>query len=470
MSDWSTLQWIGGIAGIATVVSTIFAGYALFRRPKTDTTQAPASEKDSRSAQVEKSPNSTIIMDSPSAVVVRGDLNVTSGYAVEEHKRIVGDRVAEVRADMERAHQAEVDALRAQIAALKEPEWDKDTIEAVQAALNAKQFDRAEELMAGMEESHLAAASIPATQKQVRIRQFRAAIALVNGDARTAGEHLEMAAGIIAPLDPEGAPEFRNDVAMHLQDYGERVGGGGIVEAIRLYRINLEQLNRETHPEAWAETQHNLGNALLLQGMRAEGGLQMLAEAVEAFQAALQVCPRATHPGNWAETQISLGGALLVLGRRCGGEEGADYLAEAVHVLRVAAQVRSRKADPDCWAKIQNNLGAALSQQGVWRGGEKGVQLLREAVEVYRALLEVHTREADPLEWAGTQANLSCSLAQQGTLMTDDTAVELLNEAVETGRAALQVYTQEEHPLDWARAHGNIGAILQGRTETLAPY
>ena len=35
------------------------------------------------------------------------------GYPIDEHERIVNERVAETRADMERAHQAVVDALRA---------------------------------------------------------------------------------------------------------------------------------------------------------------------------------------------------------------------------------------------------------------------------------------------------------------------------------------------------------------------
>ena len=467
MSDWGMLEWIGAIAGGASVIGTIFGGYALFRRPKTEATKASASGKNSRSAQVTNSPNSMIVMDSPSALVIQRDLIVNPGYAVHEHERIMKERVAETRADWERAHQAEVDALQAQIAALTEPEWDEHTVEAAQEALKANQFDRAEELMAEMEESHLVAASIPAAQKQVRIRQLRAAIALVNGDAKTASSHLEAAAGIIAPLDPESVPEFRNEAAMRLQEYGTRFGGDGIVEAIRLYRINLGKLNRETHPKAWAETQHNLGNALLFHGVRAENGLLFLAEAIQVSQAALQVCTRAAHPGNWAETQISLGGALLKLGQRCGGKEGLDHLAAAVNKLRAAGQVRPREADPDCWVRIQGNLGAALSQQGVWRGGEDGVRLLGEAIDVYRGILEVCTRDADPLKWAGTQANLSCSLVQQGTMMTDDNALGILNEAVGAARAALQVYVREKHPLDWARTHKNIGAILNEQSHRL---
>ena len=62
--------------------------------------------------------------------------------------------------------------------------------------------------MAKMEESHLAAAALPAAKKQVRIRQFRAAIARVNGDARTASAHLEVAAGIIASSTPSACLNF----------------------------------------------------------------------------------------------------------------------------------------------------------------------------------------------------------------------------------------------------------------------
>ena len=462
MNDWNMLDWLVAFGVIASLVCAIFAGWSLFRRArKSETIQSFASGKNSRLTQVQASPNSTIVMDSPSTVVVRGNLNITPGYDINEHERIVNERVAQVRADIERAHQAEIDGLQAQLSALTEPEWDQNMIKAVQGALTEKRFDRAEELMAEIEETHLVATSIPAAEKQVCIRQMRAAIALVNGDARKASEHLEKAAALISTFDPVEAAEFRNDGAMHMQDYGERVGGDGIVEAIELYRINAGQLNCETHPEAWAETQHNLGNALLLHGMRSKDGLQLLVEAIEAFRNALHVCTHEAHPGNWAKTQISLGGALMALAKRSGQEEGTRYLTEAVNILRVAAQqVRTPEADPDCWANIQSNLGAALSQQGVWRGGNVGARLLREAVEIYRSILEVRTRETDPLEWASDQANLSCSLAQEAALLEGDIAVGLLDEAVLTARAALQVYTKKEYPLSWARTHGNIGVVL----------
>ena len=453
MNGWSTLEWIAAISGIAAIIGTGFAAWSFFRQSKNDMTKASSSGDNSPVAKVANSPNSTVVMNSPSAVVVRGDVHVTSSFAADEHERIT-----EVRADMERAHQAEVAALRGQIDALTHPEWNRDVLNAVDDALNANQYDRAEKLMAEMEQDHLAAASISSATKQVRIRQWRAVIALLNDDAKTARKHIEVAVGILTPFGLLNALEFRNDAAKNFQDFGQRVGGDGIVEAIKLYRLNLAQLNRDTDP--WEETQFNLGNALLMHGMRTEEGLQLFTEAICAFRAALQVCTRATDPNNWAETQISLGGALLALGRQRGGAVGATCLAEAVDVLRSAAEVRTRQVDPESWARIQHNLGAALSQQGTWRGGEDGALLLGEAVNVYRGLLEVCTRESDALGWAGSKENLASSLAEQGTLMPDDSAVGILHEAVESARAALQVYKREKHPLEWASAHGNIGAIL----------
>lgn len=455
MSDWNTLQWIGALAGIATVVGTIFAVSAFFRRHRSPTSHASAAGKKSPTVQTTGSKKSPVVTNSPGAVVIGGDLNLRPGYDIEEHERIVDERVAQVRSDLERAHEAEIDAVRARIDALIGPEWDRDVLNAVDDALNTKRYDRAGELMAEMEEAHL----MDATAKLVLVRQLRATIALVGGDAKTASEHIEVAVDVLAPHDPVSAMEFRNDAAMNFQDYGERIGGDGIVEAIEMYRRNLEQLNREALPEPWVETQHNLGNALLLHGMRA-GDLRTLDTAIEAFQAALQVCNRTTDPENWSQTQISLGGALLAFGLRCGGQQGKDYLAESVSVLRAAGDILTPEVDPGCWAGIQSNLGAALSQQGVWSGGVEGIRLLGEAVEVYRGILEIRTRETDPSEWAGTQANLSYSLAQQATLMSDHDAFGLFSEAIPAARAALQVYSKQQYPLDWARTLNNLGAIL----------
>ena len=453
------MQWIAGLAGIATVVGTIFAACALFRRPRNPTSQTSAAGRKSAAVQTTGSRNSPIVTNSPSAVVVGGDLNLKPGYDVNEHERILEKRVAQVRSDLERAHKAEVDALRTRINALSGPEWDKDILNAVDEALTAKRYDRAGELMAGMDQTHLADASIPAAEKLVRIRQFRAAIALVSGDAKTASEHVEAAVSVLAPLGPVDALEFRNDAAMHFQDYGERIGGDGIVEAIQMYRRNLEQLNRES---------------LQSRGQRHNTTWEMPCCCTVCAPTSCQHSPRQLKhfrpPCKSARPQLIPRIGLRhrsVLEARCwhwdfaaAERKGKDYLAESVTVLRAAAAVRTREVDPECWAGIQSNLGAALSKQGVWCGGVEGIRLLGEAVEVYRGLLEVRARETDQSEWAGTQANLSCSLAEKARLITDAAAAGVLNDAVEAAGAALQVYSKEQYPMAWARTHNNLGAIL----------
>ena len=89
-------------------------------------------------------------------------------------------------------------------------------------------------------------------------------------------------------------------------------------------------------------------------------------------------------PQEWAMTQNNLGNALRLQGERAEGAEGARLLGEAVPACREALKVYTREQSPQQWATIQNNLGNALSSQGERAEGAEGVRLLGEAVAAYR--------------------------------------------------------------------------------------
>ena len=466
LTDWSVLDWIVAVGVLAGVVSAVGALWSLYRKRQHGAKASLETTGKARTAQVVESPQATVVMDSPGATVVQGDMHL-HGYTAEDHQRIIGERVAQTRADLERAHQAKVDALRAELAMLRGPEWDAESVRAVEGALSASDFERAEDLLAEMEERHLRSVSVPATQQRVRILNFRTAAAMLNGKAEKATAHVEAAAAAIASVSPGSELEFRNSSAKGMQEYGASVGGNGIVEAIRLYRVNLDRLDPEELPGPWSETQHNLGTALLQHGTRVEGGLSFIDEGIQTLRLSLEVCIREADVTNRIQTQISLSGALAEAGQRRGGEAGARDLAEAVSVCRDAEAVTTRDADPEGWAGIQNNLAVVLSRQGDWRGDGEGAEMLAEAAEVWLGLLEVRTRESDPLAWADIQSNLAATLGLRARLVPKQEAIDCLEDAVKASRAAFEIYTRCRNPLDWAKAHANLGANLKELGELL---
>ena len=181
------------------------------------------------------------------------------------------------------------------------------------------------------------------------------------------------------------------------------------MEAIKLYRLNLAQLNRDTDP--WEETQFNLGNALLMHGMRTEEGLQLFTEAICAF--------RAASPGLYSRygSQQLGGDPDQSRGRTSGAGEaawrGSGRNLSGRSRRRVAVGRRGPYSPSRSRILGQDSaqFGCRPITAGTWRGGEDGALLLGEAVNVYRGLLEVCTRESDALGWAGSKENLASSLA-----------------------------------------------------------
>ena len=127
-------------------------------------------------------------------------------------------------------------------------------------------------------------------------------------------------------------------------------------QAVAAFTEWLKERTRERVPLNWAETQSNLGAALVTLGKR-EGGPERLEQAVAAFTEALKERTRERVPLDWAETQNNLGAALATLGEREGGPE---YLEQAVAAFTEALKERTRALVPLNWAETQNNLGHAI--------------------------------------------------------------------------------------------------------------
>lgn len=93
-------------------------------------------------------------------------------------------------------------------------------------------------------------------------------------------------------------------------------------------------------------------------------GVELLDQAITACQFALEVRTRETMPQEWAETLHNLAMTLEAKGKKIDGKKGDELLAGAVKNFQLALEIRTRDQMPQAWAETQQNLGVVLKIQG----------------------------------------------------------------------------------------------------------
>jgi tetratricopeptide (TPR) repeat protein len=332
------------------------------------------------------------------------------------------------------------------------------------AEIDVGQFENARQLLRSARQAQLAAAL---EASRLREQAQMAEDAQMLGAASSTGaeadvalteRHYEEAAtlfGQAAEYVPSGHPDEHGKYLEHRADAlyrqgDERGDNTALQQSISTHRQALQDYEHERAPQAWAQTQNNLGNALEAFGERA-GQPVFLAEALAAFHAALEVRTRKRDPLGWAQSEMNLGNALEAFGEQ---ESGTTHLENALASFRAALEVLTREQTPFAWAITQMNLGTTYERLGE---RESGTAHLEEAVASFRAGLEVLTREQTPFAWAKGQSNLGAALQ---TLGTRESGTAHLEEAVASFRAALEELTRERMPIAWAMAQMNLGNAL----------
>jgi CHAT domain-containing protein len=219
--------------------------------------------------------------------------------------------------------------------------------------------------------------------------------------------------------------------------------------AITGYEVVLSVYVRESFPQQWASTQHNLGTAYVnrILGEKA----QNIELAIKAYSAALSVYTQQASPEDWARTQYNLGNAYY---QRITGEK-AQNIELAIAAFSAALKVQIQQASPEDWAMTQKNLGNAYRERIL---GEKA-QNIELAIKAFSAALSVYTQQAFPKDWAGTQNNLGNAYRER-ILGEKAQNIDL---AIKAYSAALSVYTQQAFPRDWAMTQHNLGTAYVNR-------
>jgi tetratricopeptide (TPR) repeat protein len=152
-----------------------------------------------------------------------------------------------------------------------------------------------------------------------------------------------------------------------------------LVEAQSAFRASLE-LTRQGNALAWAAAQTMSGiTSIALSKSDSPNGSQHLRDSVEAFNQALTVETRSCTPLEWADTQHELGDALTLLGL---SENNATDLRKAEEAYHAELDVHTNGSFPYNWARAQTGLSGVLTLRG---SREHNPVLVCQAI--YRALL-----------------------------------------------------------------------------------
>ena len=285
----------------------------------------------------------------------------------------------------------------------------------------------------------------------VGLLEKSAELAAVTLHYSDAADDFGQATALVAPFDRKEQWRLEVRRAEMLRRQGEEFGDhGALLGAIERYDFALTLVSGDADRLAWAETETDLGSALVTLG-QLQWGSERLEQAVVAFRAALAVRSRETLPREWADTQRRLANVLWRLGER---EVGTRRLNQAKEILDLILQERARADDPLSWARTQDTLGSVLR----WMGGrENSTARLEQALAAHRAAATEFQRDKRAEDWGRVQSDIGLDLFVLGVR---EPGVGRLHDAIAAYEEVLSVRSRSSGPLRWARITSNLGVAL----------
>jgi transcriptional regulator with XRE-family HTH domain len=136
-----------------------------------------------------------------------------------------------------------------------------DLLAAANAALEEGDFQTADGHLAKAEEAQLASTTLPALERQYRLRLERGFAALLSGEIGTAAQHYERAVNYFHFVDQEIEAERRYEYCTQLREYGYRYRSAEALDtAGNALERNLSVWTREGNLENWCRAMTALGD------------------------------------------------------------------------------------------------------------------------------------------------------------------------------------------------------------------
>ncbi len=334
---------------------------------------------------------------------------------------------------------------------------------AIAAAMEAGDFDKADDLLADAEDIQLEHKTLVEVRKQAKLRTERAQIALFKGDADKAAKFFTQAANFFSPFDTDEDVQALRVASSALYEHGLRYGRTGLSRAIDLKRAEIAHDHASTDPLKVAAAQNELAVFLQNQATRVGGkeGEKLFEQATISYKKALTIYAKFADLFEWAMTQNNLGTAYSDESTQLAGKLKVNLLAKAITAYQESLAVLNNTSRPEEWAMTQNNLAIAFANQAEEVDGKLRVELIDKAINAFQSTLPIHTKNEHPVSWARTKNNLGNSFSYHSKQAAETKEViKLLQQAIMAYKEALTIFTKVDYPVNWAMILHNLANTL----------
>jgi transcriptional regulator with XRE-family HTH domain len=375
----------------------------------------------------------------------------------DELEAFLKEKAVEFREFQERL--AQIDAAEGRIA---------DFLAAANAALEEGDFQLADKRLAEAEDAQLASTTLPALEKQYRLRFERAHASLLGGEISNAAQHWETAANYFHFVDKAAEAEKRYEYCTRLREYGYRYRN---VEALRAAKdaleTNLSIWTKGSSLQNWCRATNALGAVSwrLSQFDAAENFLMHSAKAKSLYETVRENCSETELPYYYAAASTNL--ASIYSDREFARSE-QEYYSNLENCLRLqnsSLKLISKTDRPVDWGILQHNIGNSYTKFfQIQAEKQLSMNVIDKAIHHLELSFEVRDSINELQYWIASCRSLGAALIERSTHQPSPQASIDLQGSHDLLSGAASKISETEHPNQWAEIQNQLARCAEQRS------
>src|ERR1700722_14651538 len=324
---------------------------------------------------------------------------------------------------------------------------------AANTALEEGDFQVADDRLAEAEDAQLVSTTLPALERQYKLRFERGHAAMLAGEIGTAVQHWEKAANYFHFLDQETEAEKRFEYCTRLREYGYRYRN---VETLYAAGNALERIlpiwNKEDHLQNWCKAMIALGGVSwrLSQYDATENFARHIANAKSFYDAVHTNCSETVLPYYYAASGVNLANIYSDRDFASSSEEYYKNMELSLQLQNSALHLISKDDRPESWGISQHNIGHSYTK---FFGLHEDKSLAMGTIDkaIYHLELSFQVRDwVEALQYRiASCRSLGEALIERSMCLPRDQARSDLQRSYNILSEAASRISEIEHPNQW---------------------